>query len=273
MDILRTWRDDRKPMKERADKIVVNRGLAESRHKAQALIMAGLVYAGRGRVEKPGQLVPVDTEIFLKETMPYVSRGGLKLKEALDRFQISPEGKIAADLGASTGGFTDCLLKEGAKKVYAVDVDIKQIDIHLRENPRVVLLEKNARYLQREDFQNPLALVTMDLSFISVLKVLPAVQMFLAGGELIALLKPQFEVGKGQVGKGGIVRSPELHEDVLCRILQGARKMGFGALALMKTSVRGQKGNREFFIRWSLSEGLWTQAQELKFIKEAVWDE
>jgi 23S rRNA (cytidine1920-2'-O)/16S rRNA (cytidine1409-2'-O)-methyltransferase len=260
-------------MKERADKIVVSRGLAESRHKAQALIMAGLVYAGRQRVEKPGQLVPVDTEIFLKKTMPYVSRGGLKLKEALEYFQISPEGKIAADLGASTGGFTDCLLKEGAKKVYAVDVDTKQIDVRLREDLKVVLLEKNARYLQREDFQDPLDLVTMDLSFISVLKVLPAVQMFLADGELMALIKPQFEVGRGQVGKGGIVRSPELHEDVLRRIVQGAKKMGFGALALMKTSIRGQKGNREFFIRWSLSKVPWTQAQAMKFIKEAVWDE
>jgi 23S rRNA (cytidine1920-2'-O)/16S rRNA (cytidine1409-2'-O)-methyltransferase len=259
-------------MKDRADKIVVDRGLAESRHKAQALILAGLIYSEKGRVEKPGQLVPVGSEIFLKKTMPYVGRGGLKLIEALGCFEISPEGKVAADLGCSTGGFTDCLLKEGAKKVYAVDVDTRQIDVKLRENPRVVLIEKNARYLERDDFPDPLDLITMDLSFISVLKVLPAIKNILENGELIALIKPQFEVGKGQVGKGGIVRDPNLHAEVLQRILQQVGSMGFLAQGLMKTSVRGQKGNREFFVHWSLHNETLTHAQAQKLIKEAVWD-
>jgi 23S rRNA (cytidine1920-2'-O)/16S rRNA (cytidine1409-2'-O)-methyltransferase len=261
-----------KTMKDRADKIVVDRGLAESRHKAQALILAGLVYSKNGRVEKPGHLVPVDMEIFLKETMPYVSRGGLKLKEALEFFAIAPKSLVAADLGCSTGGFTDCLLKEGAKKVYAVDVDTRQIDINLRKNPGVVLIEKNARYLEQKDFLEPLDLITMDLSFISILKVLPAVRNILEDGEIIVLIKPQFEVGKGQVGKGGIVRDPNLHVEVLERILKEAWGMGFLVQGLMKTSVRGQKGNREFFVHWSLVKDLLTHAQAQKLIKEAVWD-
>ncbi len=264
--------DERKPMKDRADKIVVDRGLAESRHKAQALILAGLVYSERGRVEKSGQLIPIEMKLFLKKTMPYVSRGGLKLKEALGSFAIAPEGKIAADLGCSTGGFTDCLLKEGVKKVYAVDVDTKQIDVHLREDPRVILLEKNARYLEKEDLQDPIDLITMDLSFISIVKVLPAVKKTLGQGELIALVKPQFEVGRGQVGKGGIVRDPDRHAEVLQRILREAGMMEFLVQDLMKTSVRGQKGNREFFVHWSLHKDALTHAQAQKLIKEAVWD-
>ncbi len=259
-------------MKDRADKIVVNRGLAESRHKAQALILAGLVYSKEGRVEKSGQLVPVDTEFFLKETMPYVSRGGLKLIEALEYFAITTNDKVAADLGCSTGGFTDCLLKKGAKKVYAVDVDTRQIDINLREDARVVLIEKNARYLEQDDFSDLLDLVTLDLSFISVLKVLPAIKKILGDGELIALIKPQFEVGKGQVGKGGIVRDPNQHVEVLQKILQQAGRMGFQVQGVMKTSIRGQRGNREFFARWSLYKEALTPAQTQKLIKEAVWD-
>lgn len=259
-------------MKDRADKIVVERGLAESRHKAQALILAGLVYSEKGRVEKPGQMVSMDATIFLKKTMPYVSRGGLKLIEALEYFKVAPENKIAADLGCSTGGFTDCLLKEGAKRVYAVDVDTRQIDMRLREDPRVVLLEKNARYLEAKDFEDPLDLITMDLSFISVLKVLPAIKGILGKGALIALIKPQFEVGREQVGKGGIVRNPDLHADVLEKILQRADDMGFFVQGVMKTSVRGQKGNREFFVSWSLSGDTLTREKVRKSIKEAVWD-
>jgi 23S rRNA (cytidine1920-2'-O)/16S rRNA (cytidine1409-2'-O)-methyltransferase len=259
-------------MKDRADKIIVDRGLAESRHKAQALILAGLVYSEKGRVEKPGQLVPVAAQIFLRETMPYVSRGGLKLIEALEYFTITPEGKFAADLGCSTGGFTDCLLKEGAKKVYAVDVDIKQIDVKLREDPRVVLIKKNARYLERTDFPDPLDLITVDLSFISVLKVLPAIKNILGNGELIVLVKPQFEAGKGQVGKGGVVRNPNLHFEVLERILREAGKEGFFVQGVMKSSIRGQKGNREFFVHLSLFKERLTETQVQKYIKEAVWD-
>lgn len=261
-----------KIMKDRADKILVDKGLAESRHKAQALILAGLAYFERGRVEKPGQLIPVDAEVFLKETMPYVSRGGLKLIEALGFFAVTPEGKVAADLGCSTGGFTDCLLKEGAKKVYAIDVDTRQIDVFLRKDPRVILLEKNARYLDQNDFPEPLDLITMDLSFISVLKVLPAVKKIIGKGGLIALIKPQFEVGKGWVGKGGIVRDPNLHVEVLERIIHQAGEMGFHVQSLMKTSVRGQKGNREFFIHWSLLKKALITSKVKTLIKEAVWN-
>ncbi|MGD8537376.1 MAG: TlyA family RNA methyltransferase [Candidatus Aminicenantes bacterium] len=259
-------------MKERADKILVDRGLAESRHKAQALILAGLVYSEKGRVEKSGQLVPVSAAIFLKETMPYVSRGGLKLIEALRNFAVTPEGKVCADLGCSTGGFTDCLLQEGAKKVYAVDVDVKQIDVKLREDPRVVLIQKNARYLEPNDIPVSLDVVTVDLSFISVLKILPAIKNILGMGELIALIKPPFEAGRGQVGKGGVIRSPNLHAEILERILHEADRMEFKVQGLIKASLRGQKGNREFFVHWSLSKEAWNATLIQKYIKEAVWD-
>jgi 23S rRNA (cytidine1920-2'-O)/16S rRNA (cytidine1409-2'-O)-methyltransferase len=205
--------------------------------------------------------------------MPYVSRGGLKLKEALEAFQIPVQGKVTADLGASTGGFIDCLLQKGAKRIYAVDVDIRQIDWRLREDPRVICIHKNARYLKKDDFGDALDIVTTDLSFISVLKVLPAVKEFLGGGRLLSLIKPQFEVEKGQVGKKGVVRNPALHEDVLDRIIEEAHKMGFALRGLIKSSHRGQKGNREFFIFWSLEEESLGQGEVQRLIKEAVWNE
>jgi len=259
--------------KERADKIIAGRGLAESRQKAQALIMAGMVFTEGQRIEKPGQMIGIDQEISLKEKMPYVSRGGLKLEEALEAFNISLKGKVAADLGASTGGFIDCLLQKGARTVYAVDVDIRQIDWRLREDPRVICKQKNARYLTKDDFDNSLDIVTTDLSFISVLKVLPAVKEFLGDGMLLSLIKPQFEVGKGQVGKKGVVRNPALHEDVLGKIIEQAHKMGFALRGLIKSSLLGQKGNREFFIFWSLEEEALSQGEVLRLIKEAVWNE
>ncbi|MGB2764327.1 MAG: TlyA family RNA methyltransferase [Candidatus Aminicenantes bacterium] len=259
--------------KERADKIVTNRGLAESQKKAQALIMAGMVFSEGQRIEKPGQMIGLNQEISLKEKMPYVSRGGLKLKEALEAFNIPVHGKIAADLGASTGGFVDCLLQNGVKMVYAVDVDTSQIDCHLREDPRVICIEKNARYLKKDDFPDVPDIVTTDLSFISVLKVLPAVKEFLGNGWLLSLLKPQFEAGKGQVGKKGVVRDPALHEEVLNKTIKEAYINGFVLRNLIKSSVRGQKGNREFFILWSLSENPLNQGEIQRLIKEAVWNE
>jgi 23S rRNA (cytidine1920-2'-O)/16S rRNA (cytidine1409-2'-O)-methyltransferase len=259
--------------KERADKIVVGRGLAESRQRAQALIMAGLVFSGGQRVEKPGQMISLDEKITLKEKMPYVSRGGLKLEEALEAFEIAVEGKIAADLGASTGGFIDCLLQKGARKVYAVDVDIRQIDWRLREDPRIICIQKNARYLNKDDFEDALDIATTDLSFISVLKVLPAIKEFLGDGLLLSLVKPQFEAGKSQVGKKGIVRDPAVHEDVLDKIIAEAHKMGFALRSLIKSSHRGQKGNREFFVFWSLGKNSLSQGEAKRMIKEAVWNE
>jgi 23S rRNA (cytidine1920-2'-O)/16S rRNA (cytidine1409-2'-O)-methyltransferase len=260
-------------MKERADKIVVDRGLAKSQHEAQALIMAGAVFSGEKRIEKPGEKLRIEQEIVVKERMPFVGRGGLKLEEALDAFKIFLTGKVAADLGASTGGFTDCLLQRDARKVYAVDVDIRQIDQRLREDPRVILIEKNARYLVADDFDDLLDLVTLDLSFISVLKVLPALREFLGEGLLVALIKPQFEAGKGQVGKKGVVRDPGLHQEVLIRVVDEAERMGFYPRGLIRTSIRGQKGNQEFFILWSL-HGPTLHPEQLKIlIKEAVWNE
>ena len=259
--------------KERADKVIVSRGLAESRQQAQALIMAGLVFSEGQRIEKPGQRIENDQEILVKEKMPYVSRGGLKLAEALDVFNISVKGKTAADLGASTGGFTDCLLQRGVSRVYAVDVDIRQIDWRLREDSRVILIEKNARYLKKDDFGEEMDIVTTDLSFISVLKVLPAVKEFLGRGKLISLLKPQFEVGKNQVGKKGLVRDPGLHQEVLDKITREALKTGFNLQDLMKSSIRGLKGNREFFVLWSLAGKSMPPEEVQRLIKEAVWNE
>ncbi len=264
----------RKTIKDRADKMVVNAGLAESRHKAQALIMAGLVYAGGRKVDKAGQLLDVEVDLTLKETLPFVSRGGLKLDEALETFALSVEGKIAADLGASTGGFTDCLLQRGAAKVYAVDVDTRQLDMKLREDPRVVLVEKNVRYLEKKDIADRLDIVTIDLSFISVLKVLPAVRDIVDDGVVVSLIKPQFEVGRHQVGKKGIVRDRSLHEKVLLTMVQEAEDIGFFSTRVMRPSVRGQKGNQEYFILWTKKD--FGQKPSVVFsdiIKEAVWDE
>ncbi|MFZ2052795.1 MAG: TlyA family RNA methyltransferase [Candidatus Aminicenantales bacterium] len=256
--------------RERADKIVLDRGLAESRQKAQALIMAGLVYAEGRRVEKPGELLGPETKLAVSEGSPYVGRGGLKLAEALDAFAVPVEGKVAADLGASTGGFTDCLLQRGARLVYAVDVSISQLDWRLRRDPRVVMLEKNARYLGAGDFPEKPAVVTIDLSFISVLKVLPAVLEFGDDGDVLCLLKPQFEVGKGRVGKKGIVRDPAQHEEVLNRLLEGAREMGFGVLGLHGCTVRGQRGNREFFVHWVLRKPLLPMQELRELVSEVV---
>jgi 23S rRNA (cytidine1920-2'-O)/16S rRNA (cytidine1409-2'-O)-methyltransferase len=197
----------------------------------------------------------------------------LKLAEALEAFAIGVEGRVAADLGASTGGFTDCLLQRGAKKVYAVDVSISQLDWRLRSDPRVIPLEKNARYLNAEDFPERPDIVTMDLSFISVLKVLPAVRRFLADGDALGLLKPQFEVGKGQVGKRGVVRSPALHEEVLNRLRQGALELGYMVRGLHGCKVRGQRGNREFFVHWTLTGPALSEEGARKLVREVVYGE
>lgn len=260
-------------MRERADKVVVDKGLVESRQKAQALIMAGRVFSDGERIEKPGQKIHTSKKIVVKEKMPFVSRGGLKLDAALDTFGISVSGKVAADLGSSTGGFTDCLLQRGAQKVYAVDVDTKQIDWRLREDPRVVLITKNARYIREEDFSGFLDIITADLSFISILKVLPAIKSVIGDGYLVALIKPQFEVGKGQVGKKGLIRDPRLHEEVLIKMIEGAERLGFHAIGLTRSPIRGQKGNREFFILWSMCRPAVIPARLKRLTKEAVWNE
>jgi 23S rRNA (cytidine1920-2'-O)/16S rRNA (cytidine1409-2'-O)-methyltransferase len=237
-------------MKERADKLLAARGLAPSREKAQALIMAGLVMSGPRRVEKPGELVDSEAPLEVAKPLPYVGRGGLKLEEALERFGLDVAVKVALDVGASTGGFVDCLLKRGAARVYAVDVDTKQLDWSLAKDPRVVLIEKNARSLVPEDLPEPPDVVTMDVSFISVLKILPALAALPGAGTVVSLVKPQFEAGPKDVGKKGVVRDAAVHAEVLTRVVDGARALGFGPAGLIRCSTHGQKGNVEFFVLW-----------------------
>lgn len=229
---------------------MVGRALAPSHEKAQALIMAGLVTSAGRPVLKPGELIDDGAELKVACPRPFVSRGGLKLEEALERFGIDVGGMVALDIGASTGGFVDCLLKHGATRVYAVDVDVKQLDWGLSKDARVVAIEKNARYLRPEDLPGPPDIVTMDVSFISVLKILPALKAIPGAWTLVSLIKPQFEAGPRDVGKKGVVRNENVHAEVLTRVAGGARELGFGLAGLIRCSTRGQKGNVEFFVRW-----------------------
>jgi 23S rRNA (cytidine1920-2'-O)/16S rRNA (cytidine1409-2'-O)-methyltransferase len=236
-------------MKQRIDRLLVERGLAESREKAQALIMAGEVLVNGQKAMKPGHSVDVASQIEITGKAPYVSRGGLKLAAALESFGINANGLVCLDTGSSTGGFTDCLLQHGAARVHAVDVGAGQLDWKLRTDPRVVLHEGlNARHLRIEDIGEPVALATLDVSFISVALILPAVVPILrAEGVMVILVKPQFEVGKGQVGKGGIVRSPELHREACARVETAVQSHGF-ASGLMESPILGAEGNKEFLL-------------------------
>jgi 23S rRNA (cytidine1920-2'-O)/16S rRNA (cytidine1409-2'-O)-methyltransferase len=231
---------------------MVERGLAESRAKAQALVLAGQVFSGERRLDKPGQPIAPDAPLEVRaRAVPYVSRGGMKLAHGLDHFGIDPAGMVALDVGASTGGFTDVLLRRGAVRVYAVDVGHGQLDWRLRNDPRVVVLEQiNARHLSREHVPEPVDLVVCDVSFISLeLALPPALALARPRASLIALIKPQFEAGKGQVGKGGVVRDPALHQAVCARV---ARWLGeeqrWRVLGVSESPITGPKGNREFLI-------------------------
>ena len=236
---------------ERLDKLLVDKGLAPSRERAKTIIMAGMVMVGDQVVDKAGVLVERDSNIRFKGSdHPYVSRGGLKLEKALRGFRVDPTDKVAMDIGAATGGFTDCLLQKGAKRVYAVDVGYGQLAWRLRHDPRVVNLErKNIRYLRPQEVGQRLDLVVIDTSFISVEKFLPNVlPMVRDGGEIVALLKPQFEVGKGEVGKGGVVRDRGKHQQVLGRISRFSESIGLKVRGTLESPLLGPKGNREFFI-------------------------
>ncbi len=238
-------------MKERLDKLMVQRGLAASRERARALILAGQVVVDDHRVDKAGSQVFDHAEIRLKgDDIPFVSRGGLKLQKALREFQLDVHGVIALDVGASTGGFTDCLLQNGAAKIYAVDVGYGQLAWSLREDPRVVNLERcNIRHLDIEQFDEKPSLAVIDASFISLSKVLPnTLALITENGQVIALIKPQFEVGKGLVGKGGIVKDRTLHEQVLEQIRQVAEELHCQVLGIIDSPILGSKGNREFLI-------------------------
>jgi len=236
-------------MKTRLDRLLVERGLVESREKAQALIMAGDVLVDGRKAAKPGQSVAADAALELLARPPYVSRGGYKLAAALDQFHIDPASRVCLDAGSSTGGFTDVLLQRGAARVHAVDVGAGQLDWKIRNDPRVVVHEGvNARLLGPAEIGEPVDLLVMDVSFISATLVLPAVAPLLrAGGEMVILVKPQFEVGKGQVGKGGIVRDPELHRAACERVRAAVEALGFRT-ALMESPITGAEGNKEFLL-------------------------
>ncbi len=230
--------------------LLAERGLAESRERARALILAGRVQVDGQRAEKPGAAVPAGARVAVSAPFPFVSRGGVKLRAALEAFGVCPAGRVALDVGASTGGFTDCLLQAGAARVYAVDVGFGQLDARLRSDPRVVVLERtNIRHLRREALTPPPNLATIDVSFISLSLVLPVVAGLLdSPREVIALVKPQFEVGKGEVGKGGVVRDPAKHRAVLLRVGAIARVAGFEPRAVIPSPLLGPKGNREFLV-------------------------
>jgi 23S rRNA (cytidine1920-2'-O)/16S rRNA (cytidine1409-2'-O)-methyltransferase len=237
--------------RERLDKLLVERGLAPSRERARALILAGKVVVGDHAIDKVAVQVDLEAPIRLKgEDIPYVSRGGLKLAEALATFHLTVAGRIAMDVGASTGGFTDCLLQQGARKVYAVDVGYGQLAWKLRVDMRVVNLERtNVRDLTAAQLPEQPSLAVIDASFISLEKVLPAVLPLLPpDGEVVALIKPQFEVGRGRVGKGGVVRDPVLHQEVVERIRHSAGQLGCQVLGVTASPILGPKGNREFLI-------------------------
>ncbi len=234
--------------KTRLDVLLVERGLAESREKARAVIMAGEVFADGQRADKPGTAYPPEVTIQVRGGQKYVSRGGLKLERALDFFGGDPEGKVCLDCGASTGGFTDLMLRRGAKKVYSVDVGYGQLAWSLRNDERVVVMEKtNARYLTPDMFPEPPELASVDVSFISLSLILPAVRRVLTpDGEVFCLIKPQFEAGRGKVGKKGVVREPETHVEVLKAFLKNAENAGFFVENITWSPIRGPEGNIEF---------------------------
>lgn len=235
--------------KERLDMILVEKGLQESREKAKATIMSGLVFVNGQRVDKPGTTVSVDAEIEVRgAACPYVSRGGLKLEKALARFGIDPMGYVCSDSGASTGGFTDCLLQKGAAKVFAIDVGYGQLAWSIRNDPRVVVMERtNIRYITPEQLGEPLDLSVIDVSFISLKIVLPAISSVLKpDGQVVCLIKPQFEAGKDKVGKKGVVRDPATHLEVLQNFVDVAHELGFAVADVTFSPVKGPEGNIEF---------------------------
>ena len=235
--------------KKRLDVLLTEKGFADSRSKAQALIMSGLVYVQGQKADKPGVSFEETAEIEVRgAACPYVSRGGLKLEKALRDFGIHPEGFVCSDSGASTGGFTDCLLQQGASRVFAIDVGYGQLDWKIRNDPRVTVMERtNIRFVTPEDLGEPLDLSVVDVSFISLKLVLPVIKTLLKPtGQVVCLIKPQFEAGRGKVGKNGVVREPEIHREVLDNFVELARELEFSILGLTFSPVKGPEGNIEF---------------------------
>ncbi len=245
-------------IKKRLDVLLVDGGYAENRTKAQAIIMSGLVYVNGQKADKPGVSYEEHVELEVRgAACPYVSRGGLKLEKALRDFGVDPTGYVCSDSGASTGGFTDCLLQQGAKKVFAIDVGYGQLDYKLRNDPRVVVMERtNVRYLTPEDLGEPLDLSVVDVSFISLKIVLPVIKTFLnEQGQVLCLIKPQFEAGREKVGKKGVVRDPAVHKEVLDGFLELTHSLGFFVQGLTFSPVKGPEGNIEFLAHLTLVAG------------------
>lgn len=240
----------REKNKVRLDRLIFEKGLTESREKARALILEGSVTVDGLTVDKAGTLVCRKASLDISGRIPYVSRGGIKLEKALRSFNISVTGKRAMDIGASTGGFTDCLLQNGVIQVYAIDVGYGQFSWRLRNDPRVVLLEKtNIRHLERSAVPDPLDIIVIDVSFISLLTVLPKALEFLSPGtEIVALIKPQFEVGRKEVGKGGVVRNPSKRDEAIRKIQDGAVSLGLEVTGIIESPITGPKGNIEYLI-------------------------
>lgn len=237
--------------KERLDVLLVKKGLASSREKAKAIIMSGIVFVDGQREDKAGSTFDEKQQIIIKgKTLKYVSRGGLKLEKAMDNFGISLEGKVCMDVGASTGGFTDCMLQNGAIKVYSVDVGHGQLDWKLRNDERVVCMERtNMRYMTEDDIEEKASFVSIDVSFISLTKILPAVSRILeTEGQVVVLIKPQFEAGREKVGKKGVVRDPKVHEEVIEKICDFASSNGFLLLHLDYSPIKGPEGNIEYLL-------------------------
>ena len=238
-------------MKERLDVLLVSQGLAISREKAKAIIMSGNVLVNGQREDKAGTMIDVKAEITVKGgQLKYVSRGGLKLEKAMSHFDLTLEGRVCMDVGASTGGFTDCMLQNGAVKVYSVDVGHGQLDWKLRNDPRVVCMEKtNIRYVTPEQIEEPAAFVSIDVSFISLTKVLPPVRELMTDdGEIVCLIKPQFEAGREKVGKKGVVRDPKVHEEVIEKVIDFAATVGLESRELEFSPIKGPEGNIEYLL-------------------------
>lgn len=258
--------------KYRLDQLLVNKGLVSSREKGKAMIMAGQVYVNGDKVEKPGTSVNNDAVVEIKgDSLPYASRGGLKLAKALEEFKFTVHGKVMLDIGASTGGFTDCALKNGAIKVYAVDVGYGQLAWTLRQDPRVVVMErKNARYLSSADISEPVDVITIDVSFISLRKILPSLGALLKeGGSILALIKPQFEAGRELVGKKGVIKDQAVHGQVIQEIITFSQNLGLTVRGLTYSPIKGPQGNIEFLL-WLQKNCCLKKEQEEEKMKEKI---
>ncbi len=254
-------------MKERLDVLLVKRNLAASREKAKAIIMSGNVFVEGQREDKAGTTFPEEVAIEIKgHTLPYVSRGGLKLEKAIKNFDVTVDGKVCTDVGSSTGGFTDCMLQNGALKVFAIDVGRGQLDWKLRQDPRVVCMEKtNIRYVTPEDIGEPVDFSSIDVSFISLTKVLLPIRNYLTeNGQIVALIKPQFEAGREKVGKKGVVREKSTHIEVIQKVIDYAMSIGFAILNLEFSPIRGPEGNIEYLVHLQKCEATDQIAPEIE---------